>query len=178
MSTFSRMEEQKRALLDELSRWTPERLAFQPRAGEWSALQMLDHLIRTEREILLVVYKNEHQLHEYGIIDRLRNRMLVALFRTKSKVKVPKTASLVLPGELTELPILSAEWHSIRATLAGNIDRLIHDSFGKAMFRHPVAGWMSMQAVLDFLSVHLVHHGFQLDRIRAASAHLQGERAM
>ena len=176
MSSILRIEEQKRAMLDDLGQWTPERLTFQASASEWSALQMLDHLIRTEREILAVVYRNENQLHRYGVADRLRNRLLVALFRSKSRVKVPRSASLVLPGEATELPVLAAEWGVTRATLAQNIDRLFEGSSGKAIFKHPVAGWMSMQAVLDFFSVHLVHHGFQLDRIRAASAHLECER--
>ncbi|NYF91570.1 DinB family protein [Tunturiibacter empetritectus] len=167
------IEQQKRELIDELSHWASERLAFRPTSNEWSALQMVDHLIRTEREILLVTYSNEHQLHRIGLIDHLRTRFLEGLFRSDRKVKVPSTASVVLPGIDVQLPILTAEWLEVRAKLAQNVDRLLAGPHGMALFHHPVGGWMSMQAVLNFLSVHLVHHRFQLQRLRAASVHLQ-----
>jgi len=173
MSRVALLEQQKHELLDELRRWTPPRLAFQPAAGEWSVLQMLDHIIRTEREILLAVYSNEHRPHRFGIADRLRNRLLNAVFRSDRKVKVPSSASVVLPGDDIQLSTLSAEWAQVRTTLGQNVDRLVECYSGKALFRHPVGGWMDMPAVLDFLSVHILHHGFQLQRLRVASVHLQ-----
>jgi hypothetical protein len=71
------------------------------------------------------------------------------------------------------MSVLTAEWSKVRKTLAHNLERLLAGYSGKAVFRHPVGGWMDMVAVLDFLSVHLVHHGFQLKRLRIASQHLQ-----
>ena len=177
MTTFCTLEQQKHDLLAELGSWTPSRLVFQPAAEEWSALQMLDHIIRTEREILLVVYSNEHQPHRVGITDRIRTRFLQAIFRSDRKVKVPSSAKIVLPGKAPELAVLRSDWDRVRATLAENVERLTIHSSGKGVFRHPVGGWMDMQAVLDFLSVHLLHHGFQLARLRVASKHLQRDFA-
>jgi len=173
MTKLSNLERQKSELLYEFSGWTPSRLAYRPDDGGWSALQMLDHLIRTEREILLVVYRNEGSFHRFGITDRLRTRLLIALFRTDRKVKVPSSASVVLPGNGLGLSVLTAEWAEVRERLAQNIERLLESYSGSAVFRHPVAGWMDMHAVLEFLSVHLVHHGYQLKRLRIASEHLQ-----
>ncbi|WP_109484565.1 DinB family protein [Occallatibacter savannae] len=172
MTSLSTLEEQKHELLRELNRWSPVQLAFHPSANEWSALNMLDHLIRTEREILAVIYRNDGQYHRFGMTDRLKNRLLCALFRTGRKVKVPSSARMVLPAEEAEFSALVAEWDEIRTKLDQNLQRLLQSYTGVAVFRHPVAGWMDMPAVLDFLSVHLVHHGFQLARLRNASRHL------
>jgi DinB superfamily len=173
MATFTTLERQRKDLLNELSQWTPQRLAFQGGLDEWSALQMLDHLIRTEREILVVVYRNENASRRLRLSDRLRNSFLKAVFRSDRKVKTPASASLVLPGEDLVFPALVAQWNEVRDGLALNIDRLLVGTTGKALFHHPVGGWMDMARVLDFLSVHLVHRGFQLQRLRAASLHLQ-----
>lgn len=175
MTTFCRLERQKHELLTELGSWTPSRLAFQPAAEEWSALQMLDHILRTEREILLVVYRNERQPHRVGITDRIRTRFLQGVFRSDRKVRVPSSAKIVLPGKAPELALLRSDWDEVRATLAQNIERLTVRSSGKGLFKHPVGGWMDVQSVLEFLSVHLLHHGFQLARLRVASEHLQSE---
>lgn len=102
MTTFCTLEQQKHELLAELGSWTPSRLGFQPAAEVWSALEMLDHIIRTEREVLLVVYSNEHQPHRVGITDRIRTRFLQAIFRSDRKVKVPSSAKIVLPGKAPE----------------------------------------------------------------------------
>lgn len=172
MTTLTTLEQQRRDLLDDLNTWTAARLTYRASSGQWSALQMLDHIIRTEREILLVVYKNEGTYRRIGITDHLRTRFLKAVFQTDRKVKVPSSAGIVLPADGSSLPALSAEWADVRSTLARNADRLFASYTGKGIFRHPVGGWMDMQSVLDFFSVHLHHHGFQLERIRVASQHL------
>jgi len=173
MSLFLRIEDQKRELLEELGGWKPERLRFQPGANEWSALQMVDHIMRTEREILLVVYSNEGSNHSVGIVDRLRTRFVHSVFRSKRRVKVPSSARIVLPGSVTDLDVLAKQWNEVRATLAQNIERLVAQPPGRGIFRHPVGGWMDMQTVLEFFSVHMLHHGFQLERLHAASDRLK-----
>ena len=177
MTTFCTLEQQKHDLLAELGSWTLSRLVFQPAAEEWSALQMLDHIIRTEREILLVVYSNEHQPHRVGITDRIRTRFLQGVFRSDRKVRVPSSAKIVLPRNAPELAVLQSDWGEVRTTLANNVERLTVRSSGQGLFRHPVGGWMDMQGVLDFLSVHILHHGYQLARLRVASEHLQRDFA-
>lgn len=174
MTTLATLEKQKHDLLHDLSTWSAVRLAYRASDDQWSALQMLDHIMRTEREILRVVYQNEGKIRRVGITDRLRTRFLKSIFETDRRVKVPSSASLVLPAGDSSLSALSEEWDDIRATLAGNIDRLLATHSRKAIFRHPVGGWMDMPSVLDFLSVHLHHHAFQLERIRISSEHLQG----
>jgi hypothetical protein len=176
MSVLDTLELQKRELLNELTGWPSSRLTYRISSGEWSALQMLDHIVRTEHEILAAVYRNEGSInHRFGLTDRLRNRLLIALFRTDRRVKVPASAALVLPDNEAELPALTAQWSQVRDKLDKNVERLLASYTGRAIFHHPVAGRMDTPAVLDFLSVHLLHHGFQLKRIRNASEHLQSE---
>ena len=163
------LEQQRRELLHELDEWSPLRLAYRPGGRGWSALQVLDHLVRTEREILLVVYQNEGGTFPFRVVDRVRTRLLCALFRTDRKVKVPSSASVVLPAENVDLPMVKLGWEELRKTLAENVERLLASYSGKGVFRHPVAGWMDMPAVLDFFSVHMIHHRFQLTRIRKVS---------
>lgn len=173
MSTFLKIEDQKRELLGELGGWEAERLRFQPGENEWSALQMVDHIIRTEREILLVVYGNEGVNRRVGAVDRIRTRFLHSVFRSGRRVKVPASVPIILPGAAKELDVLGKEWDEVRSTLDQNLQRIVSRSSAGAVFRHPVGGWMNMQGVLEFFSIHLVHHGFQLERLRAASKRMQ-----
>jgi hypothetical protein len=42
----------------------------------------------------------------------------------------------------------------------------------QGLFKHPVGGWMALPDALDFFSVPMQHHTFQLDRLSAETQSL------
>ena len=91
--------------------------------------------------------------------------MVERRFLSAGRVKVPDAVKEILPCESLGLKEIAARWEAARAELRALAARAEGRRGG--VFRHPVAGWMSFEQVLRFFEVHMVHHGYQLDRIGA-----------
>ena len=170
MSTnLVQLEEQKTALLAGLDGWSTERLRFHPTERDWSSLQVVDHLIKTERQIQGRAREGLAAPHRLGLRDRLGNAFLTHVFRSSRKVKVPKSASSVLPAAEPQFSDLLSEWEQARRELSSLLAMLTPEQPSSGVFRHPVAGWMTMDGVLSFFSVHMHHHSYQLNTLRTLS---------
>jgi hypothetical protein len=71
----------------------------------------------------------------------------------------------VLPGSALELDGIRNKWDQDREQLKSFVSQGNPELLSKGIFRHPVGGWMGMEQILDFFSVHLIHHEYQLKRI-------------
>lgn len=160
---IERLEEPRRVLLDRVGLWPDELQARRPADGGWSALEVLEHLVRTEVGICGVVERNLSAPRRIGLRDRMGFAMVERRFLSPGRVKVPDAVKEILPCESLGLSEVAARWDAARLelqTLAGRAEGCLG-----GVFRHPVAGWMSFEQVLRFFEVHMVHHGYQLGRI-------------
>ncbi len=169
METLDRLEEQKSELLTLVRGWPEARLQFHPAPGQWSALQVFDHIERTERVILDAAKAGVVRPHSLGARDRLGYLFLEKVFQTERKVKVPSSAKIVLPGAEPGMDNVLARWQETRNDLRVFYDALTPEQLRRGIFRHPVAGWMDMTRILGFFSVHITHHVFQIQRLCTAS---------
>jgi hypothetical protein len=161
------LENQKTDLLSQLESWPTDKLSYRP-GPNWSVLEVLDHIVRTEIAILSAARIGLERPHHIGVGDRLRTRLIQKIFSSDRKVKVPASAGLVLPGSDLHLSEIADRWNDCRADLNSFVTQGDPGLLRKGIFRHPVGGWMGMQEILEFFSVHLVHHQYQLERIRAS----------
>lgn len=168
-TTFTQLEKQKTEMLATVEGWSATRLAFRPTPGAWSATEMLDHMVKVENGILAGVRQRLKTPHRIGIRDRAGVLLLNRVFRSDRRVKVPASAKEVMPGDTPDLNSVLQRWSDGRIELADFLAHTPSEQFRGGVFRHPVAGWMSLQQVLDFFSVHIIHHSFQLARLRDAS---------
>ena len=166
------LEEQKTDLLSQVERWPPEKLNHKAGAAEWSVLEMIDHIVKTEAAILSAARAGLARPQRIGIGDRLRTAFLQKIFASDRKVKVPVSARHVLPGPSLQLAEIRARWNEGRDDLHRFVRRSDPDLLRKGIFKHPVGGWMGMQQILLFFSSHLIHHRYQLNRI-ARSARVE-----
>jgi hypothetical protein len=165
---FARLESRKDSMLTGLDSWPQSDLEFCHRPGAWSALQVLDHLQRTEQSILDVMVARIPDSRPASLKDGLGAVFLIGLFLLPSRVTVPGTASEVLPSAAAGLEEISQRWDGTRTELAAVLDGFPFASLRCGVFKHPVSGWMTMPQTLRFLSAHLVHHGYQLRRLESA----------
>jgi hypothetical protein len=163
--TLAKLETQKRNLLCQIEKWPSDKLNRRPSPADWSVLEMLDHIVKTEMAIMSAARLGLERPHRVGLGDKLRTLFLRRVFSSDRRVKVPASASRVLPGSDLYLPEIAERWNSSRAELDGFIARSNSKLLSKGIFRHPVGGWMGMHEILEFFSVHLVHHQYQLKRI-------------
>jgi hypothetical protein len=175
-ATLSRMmeklERQKSAVLSGPSTWPVERLQFRTDAAAWSTLDVFDHLLKTEASLVRTAQSNLSKNRKVGIKEKIGGWMVSAMMRTPLRVKVPPTATAVLPGRAPDLSVIAPRWEKVRVEMADLVSRLTPEQLPAGLFRHPVSGWMTMPQALQFLSAHLRHHEYQLDRIRRASSGL------
>ncbi len=162
---FERLQSDKQRMLVRLAAWSPERLRFRSGDQSWSALDVLDHLVRVEEAVVASARKNSRRRHPVPWSDRLRSRMVVALMRSPLRVKVPQTVGHVIPRNAEELEMVSRRWLATREEMLEVISALRPEQARFGLLNHPVGGWMDTRTALQFLSAHIRHHGYQLDRI-------------
>ena len=175
MMPLKQLEEQKAEILSLLDGWSPARLAYRPAPDAWSAVEVLDHLVRAEIGITAAARRGLQQPHAIGLRDRLGFFFLDRIFRSQRRVKVPSSASAVLPDPTVTLPSVIQRWDDTRHELAELLARVTPDQMQAGVFRHPVSGWMNLPNVLSFFSVHLTHHRFQLQRLSTESEGLSSK---
>lgn len=163
-----RLEKQKLSVLSGLASWSPAQLNFRPTAQSWSSLNVLDHLQKTEQGILDAVIEGLARPRRLEIKDRMGSFFLTALFLFPSRVRVPRSASAVLPGDAPNRAQIEDLWASTRTQLATVVADFPNNLMSLGIFQHPVSGWMNMSQVLGFYSAHLIHHEYQLNRLKKA----------
>jgi len=169
LPSLDHIEEQKASLLRSISHWTEERLHFRPRGGEWCAIEVLDHLVRTEAAVLEAASTGVATPRRIGLSDRVRTAFLVRLFRSQTRVKAPGNVTQILPATGLRLMEITGRWDLVRKDLRLFLEKNPAEQLQKGIFRHPIGGWMNASGILTFFSVHIIHHGFQLHRLASAS---------
>ncbi len=163
---MKRLEEGKAAMMTSLAKWPEELLEVRPKEDSWCALEVLDHVVRVESGITGAVAKGMTEPHPIGVRDRLGFLMVERIFLSRYRVKVPNAVEVVRPGPSLEMDEIVARWELARGSLAQVAEEAARVGVRGGVFRHPVSGWMSFDQVLRFFSVHMVHHEYQLERIR------------
>jgi DinB superfamily len=172
---FRELESQRTELLAELATWSPSLLSFRPEPGAWSAVEVLDHIVRAETGTIANVRVGLRTPHILGGEDRPGIAALDRALRSDQSFQVPPGALAIYPDTQTTLPEVLGRWEQARAELRSLVEALAPADAHCGVFCHPFAGWMTVADVLDHFSAHLYHHGFQLARLKATSAGLQSE---
>ena len=167
---FEELETQRIELLAELQQWPVEGLRFRPQAGAWSAVEVLDHVVRAEAGIIANLLGGLEQLHVLGDEERPRIAELERALRSDQRFQVPPGAAAIHPDAQATLPEVAARWEQARAELRSILGTLAPEHASCGVFCHPFAGWMTVADVLRHFSAHLYHHGYQLERLRAGFA--------
>jgi hypothetical protein len=163
--SFEDLERNKAFVLSRISNWRGQHLAFHPRPASWSALDVLDHLVRVEEAAMQAVLSNLPNPQTIPLRHRFSGIMVRAVMRSPIRVRVPDSEPAVLPGLGRDLQSIKNRWAEVRHEMTGLLAPLSPEQLRAGVVRHPVAGWMTILQGMDFLSAHLRHHVYQLDRL-------------
>jgi hypothetical protein len=163
---LQQLERQKREILDELAPFSSAQLSQRPDPGTWSALQVLDHLVKIEEGMLRGAKEQLPRHIAVSFRERLQGRMMCALMETPVRVKVPPGAEAVLPDAGLDFGGIIARWDKTRDEWRAFLATFPSAHSAHGVFHHPVSGWMTLALTLKFASSHLAHHRYQLARIR------------
>ena len=169
---FEKLERQKETILLDIAGFSESQLRFRPGPDAWSILGVLDHLMKVEKAALQTVQGKLTNRVPLSFRDRAGAFFLISLMQSPMWVKVPASASMVLPESSADISGIVSSWRAVRAEWLDLLRSLQPEQLRHGVFRHPVSGWMTITQALAFLSAHLRHHRYQLSRLRDATRNL------
>lgn len=170
---FARLERERREILSELARWPPGCVNFRPSPGAWSAVDVLDHIVRAETGSVEDIRRGLKLPHPIGPEDRPGVAALHRALRSEQRFEVPPGADEILPDGKITFAEVHARWERTREELGLLLNGLGPGDTLAGVFQHPFAGWMNISELLEHFSDHLFHHRFQLARLRASAAEMR-----
>ncbi len=145
-----------------------ETLNWKPSEHEWSVAQVCHHLMLVEKLSMAYVIKKlsfNPKLKSAAITDLWRVGTLALYSKNFIRVKAPKAVNEDhFPAESAFADIKS-EWTKNRIALWEYYSGIPEDHIGKQIYKHPIAGRMSMRGMLIFFHEHLLRHRKQINRI-------------
>lgn len=133
----------------------------------WSMIQVLSHLNMAE-SISLDYMKKKVQagrkMKKVNFINNLRMWVTCGFLRTGLRWKAPSYISN--PKGDYSLNEISEEWKATRSDLKSYIDKYPKDLLDRAVYKHPMAGRLSLSQAISSFIYHQRHHIHQINRIR------------
>lgn len=154
-------ENKRVSLLDEMEGLDEEKLNARPIEGKWSVLEILEHLVVAEREVL-------GGLPEYeALVDGGRSfknglmyRVVMAVLKLGIPVKAP--SKRMLPKSDVSLEEIRERWDENQKWFRGYLETLDEAGFEKAVFVHPVSGPINIEQAIDMSIAHVDRHEGQI----------------
>jgi DinB family protein len=149
--------EKRGALLDEMGALDPAKLVAKPLADKWSILEIIEHLVVAEREVLKrLPQPSQLAERERNLKNRFTYLMVMFVLRYGIPVKVPSPA--MVPRGNRSLDELRRLWDENQEWLRAYVARLDPKGFRRAVFEHPVAGPLTVEQAVHMDQVHLDTH--------------------
>ena len=141
-----------------------------PGPGQWSAAQVVYHLVLAETGINAYLQKklaSSEQLQRGGVGAKLRSWLLRVLLRVPGlKFKAPPRAGIEPDvARMPPLPELRQHWAQERRQLEQLLNEFPGKQLNQAIFKHPRSGMLTIGQTLDFMLDHVLHHQQQMRRI-------------
>jgi len=138
---------------------------FASNSGEWNSAQILNHLMDAEKGTLAYLTKKmqtpKDEIPTGGLPSKIRSILLGrALRNDNKKFKAPPMRS-----ELPERPNydnVKSEYLEVRKKLGLLLEQFDKTMVGKAYFKHPVAGRITIVQTMEFLKNHHDRHVKQI----------------
>lgn len=140
-----------------------------PGPGQWSAAQVVHHLVAAETGIGQYIDKKllqTEELEKAGLRHTLKSLLLRALLRLPFiKFEAPARVKALTTDTVPPLPELQREWAAARRRLEQTLNEYPSQLLNRAIFKHPRSGMLTIYQTLDFMLDHVLHHQRQLERI-------------
>ncbi|HRH63807.1 MAG TPA: DinB family protein [Bacteroidia bacterium] len=163
---FGRLEKQRINLLLQLEAYPNTRLNLPTENNKWSVNQIIEHLILAEeisiKSIQAKVLTAKH-FESTGLHTAVRKFLLRIFLRSPLKFSAPALVSN--PTNTTDFSELKTKWAAVRQQLKELLDWLPAHVLSKCIYKHPVAGKMSIYGGLDFMYEHVRRHRQQIVKV-------------
>ena len=162
---FHQLEAQRLQMIQDISSYDNALLNKRPQPEAWSVVQVILHLMMAEASSVAYMRKKlsfTSQIPKAGFKSHFRRWALNVAFVLPFKFKAPKGLD-TLP-EYTDFNDLKNKWASQRLDLQTFIESLPDNVIESEIWRHQIAGKMSIPQMLDFFHDHVQRHKNQIQR--------------
>ncbi len=157
--------EQSRTYYEKLLRqYNADQLHFVPQPQHWNILQVIDHIVKVERQTLKFLQNFDFSRKDEKVGMRNRFKFFLLQIALKSNFKFNVPTKDVIP-ELKTVPEVLQEWEQVRNELRHFLGSYPPDKLQNFIFFHPRSGKLNIFQTLEFLQDHMMHHRLQIRRI-------------
>jgi uncharacterized damage-inducible protein DinB len=166
---FTRLEDDRKEMFGDLKQYSDELLNKKPGADAWSVAEVLTHVLTAEEYSLKYLQKkvlSKATVGTEGFKQKYRWLLVKTVFTFNIKFKAPE---VVVPKiEFTTLADLDARWTALRSDMYKLLDNLDDADADKILWKHALAGNMSLHHMVEFLGMHYHRHKKQVSRTLVA----------
>jgi hypothetical protein len=162
---FADLENRRKKILKQLEMPPHNRLNVKPGPDKWSIVEVIQHLVLVEREIVKQTVKNP-VAQDPGRVPRFCEAFetVLEILERDVRIDVP-SASMEPDGQIT-LDDLRTQWEDSRAQLGRFFQGLNKEGADTLVFSHPVAGSLNALDLLHLANVHTDYHIRQVEGIQ------------
>lgn len=168
--SLDHLHEQLNACFEVYMKADRKLLLTQPVRGKWSIIQILNHLLTSEK---LSVNYLEYKLNlnttipSLSIRNRINSVILILAFYSPFKFRAPEKNGINNPQNSGDIQAIANEFDKNRKALRIIINKIPHDDIKRAWFKHPYVGRMGLKVMLRFFGAHFIRHHKQALKILA-----------
>ena len=156
----------RHTLIDNVEKLSPERLVAKPLPGKWSVIEIVEHLVRADRDVLQDLPSPADLVdRRRGLKDRVRYPLVMFVLACHIPAKVPSPR--MLPQGGAALPDLRRQWEEMHQWLRSYAEGLDRHALTRAVFAHPIAGPLTLEQALHMGGLHLATHSRQIRRLES-----------
>lgn len=163
---FKKLEEQRAELFTSLQTKPASQLSASPAPGKWSVLQILTHLYTSEKLSFGYIKKKSLGIQDSanaGLQQALLMPILKISQRLPFRFKAPKVVVENTP-EVMPLEQLINHWNLLRLELKAHLENVPDGHLHKLVYKHPIAGRLSLPQAMQFFAEHINHHKPQIKK--------------
>ena len=152
-------------LFNELAKYDQSVLNHSKSPGVWSVMQVLSHVMLSERLSLAYVKKKlsfNPPLRRAGFRSRLRLYLLQIYSNSSLKFKAPKGLGSQDMPVFSGLPELRDSWNLERKELVQYLLSLDRDLLDREIYKHPFVGRLTLVQMVLFFELHFKRHERQI----------------
>lgn len=167
INQLDRVEFDRKNLCSDLDSLTISQLQFQKGAEKWNILQILDHVMTSEKLTVLYIKRktgSAENIVNSGFRSKFRIFALKLAFILPFKYKAPKMSDST--GKNPNYEDLKSEWQEVRDNLKELIQKMDESTLKSEIFKHPIVGMLNMKQTLEFFEIHFNHHRKQINDLK------------
>lgn len=167
-SKFLQLEDDLNKLFRDMAEISEEKLFQKPNDGGWSVAEVIQHLIVVEEKSLGYVKKKASYTETFkkaGLGNGARKAALKFFLYSPLKFKAPKVVDESHFDPDADMEDLMEKWRKVRLEMMNFLEEIPEEYLDKLIFRHAIAGRMTLDAMLLFIRDHFRRHRKQIDRV-------------